>query len=522
MRIGIDVGGTNTDAVVLDGAELLAAVKRPTTRDVSSGISEAVTVLLEQTAVSRDAVAAVMLGTTHFTNAVVERRNLARTAILRLGLPATRSIEPFEDWPDDLRAAVAARGYLAHGGNEFDGRLISDVDEAELEAIALDMALAGVEAVAVCAVFSPIAPEVESRVASLVARWLPNVTVSTSKDVGRLGLLERENATALNACLRPLANATVASFRACLDDLGIGCPLFLTQNDGTLMSAELAEAYPVLTFASGPTNSMRGAAFLAGIDDALVLDIGGTTSDVGALVRGFPREAAMEARFGGVRTNFRMPDLVSIGLGGGSRVRVSNGDVMIGPDSVGYELTQEAVVFGGSVVTATDVAVASGRASLGTHAAELPLSESELETAVIRMHRLIADALDRVKLTSDPQPVVLVGGGSILAPTVIEGTSRVMRPRNFEVANAVGAAMAQVSGEIDRIFPTEGERREDLVARAKEEAVTKAVENGAVLGSVEVAEVDQIPVAYMTESMIRLRVKAIGDLDIGRVVATRQ
>ena len=87
------------------------------------------------------------------------------------------------------------------------------------------------------------------------------------------------------------------------------------------MSADFAEQYPVLTFASGPTNSMRGAAFLSGLKDAMVVDVGGTTSDVGALTHGFPREASVAVEIGGVRTNFRMPDVYSFGLGGGSLVQ---------------------------------------------------------------------------------------------------------------------------------------------------------------------------------------------------------
>ena len=87
------------------------------------------------------------------------------------------------------------------------------------------------------------------------------------------------------------------------------------------MDVDFAARYPVATFASGPTNSMRGAAFLSGLDDCAVVDIGGTTTDVGVLQHGFPREASVAVDIGGVRTNFRMPDVLSIGIGGGSRVR---------------------------------------------------------------------------------------------------------------------------------------------------------------------------------------------------------
>lgn len=516
MRIGIDVGGTNTDAVLLDGTEILAALKTPTTKDVTSGIVVAVEQLLEQAVIERWRIAAVMIGTTHFTNAVIERRQLAPTAIVRLGLPATRSIEPFEDWPDDLRAAIGGDAYLAHGGNEFDGRVISELRPEEIRRICADMRVKGVEAVAVSSVFSPVAPAMEAEAAEIIAQELPHVSLSLSRDVGRLGLLERENATALNACLRPLAAKTVASFKRSLEALSLSCPLYLTQNDGTLMAAEAAEQYPVLTFASGPTNSMRGAAFLSGVDDALVLDIGGTTSDIGALVRGFPRETSIEATFAGVRTNFRMPDLYSFGLGGGSRVRLlDEAQLSIGPDSVGYELTSEAIVFGGATLTATDIAVAAGMAEVGTESpSAVPLSSAQIETAVILMNRQIASALDRMKVSAGPQPVILVGGGSILAKGVIDGTSRVVRPRHYEVANAVGAAIAQISGEVDRIFATDGATREELLAEARAQATERAVANGAVAGTVEVVEVEQIPVAYMEQSMIRLRVKAVGDLEL--------
>src|SRR4029453_7187665 len=136
------------------------------------------------------------------------------------------------------------------------------------------------------------------------------------------------------------ANALAAS--------GIAAPLYLTQNTGTVMLATEAEAYPVYTFASGPTNSMRGAAFLSKRDEAIVVDVGGTTSDIGSLQRGFPREANNVVDVGGVRTLFRMPDLLSFGLGGGSLV--ADDGVRVGPRSVGYRLVDESRVFGGTTL----------------------------------------------------------------------------------------------------------------------------------------------------------------------------
>src|SRR4051812_10883758 len=128
MRIGIDVGGTNTDAVVMDGAEVIGWTKTATTPDVSHGIITALEHLLEEHQVPKEQINAVMIGTTHFTNAVVERRRLLPVAVVRLGLPATEALPPMIDWPDDLAEAVRGHVRLAHGGHEFDGREISPLD----------------------------------------------------------------------------------------------------------------------------------------------------------------------------------------------------------------------------------------------------------------------------------------------------------------------------------------------------------------------------------------------------------
>jgi N-methylhydantoinase A/oxoprolinase/acetone carboxylase beta subunit len=509
MRIGIDVGGTNTDAVLMDGKQLLAKVKSATTADVTDGIVAAIEHLLGASGVAREALSAVMIGTTHFTNAIVERRRLAPTAVLRLGLPAAQAVHPFDDWPDELLAAIDGRGALLHGGNEYDGRELSPLDADELAGAVRELVAAGTESVAVAAVFSPISADMERRAALLIEQEAPQLTVTLSHEIGRLGLLERENAAAVNASLRPLAAATVASFRASLAELRIDAPLYLTQNDGTLMGADAAERFPVLTFASGPTNSMRGAAFLSGVRDALVLDVGGTTSDVGALVNGFPRETAVGARFADVRTNFRMPDLISFGLGGGSLVR--GDEPRIGPDSVGYAIGERALVFGGDTLVATDLAVAAGLGAVGEAARVADLDRELVDRGLARMRAMTEDALDRIKLARAPEPVILVGGGSLLVGEQLAGAARVIRPEHYEVANAVGAAIAQVSGEVDTIASLEG-GRERAIERARREAIERAEANGADPCTIQIVDVEDLPVAYMEGAMTRVRAKAVGDL----------
>ena len=512
LRIGIDVGGTNTDAVLLDGAGVLASVKRPTTADVTTGIVDALTSIFK---LWRDGqpedVSAVMIGTTHFTNAVVQRKNLTRIALLRLCLPAGQAIPPLYDWPEDLRDEVLHSSYLLKGGLEFDGRPISELDPDEVRQVISRIAGDGLGSVAVIGTFSPVSPHQEIAVADAFRRKAPEVDVCLSHEIGRLGALERENATALNACLSEIARSTIAAFEQSLAGSGLRAPLYLSQNDGTLMNAERAAKYPVLTFASGPTNSMRGAAMLSGIRDGIVLDIGGTTTDGGALTSGFPREASFEVEVGGVRTNFRMPDVVSIGLGGGSHV-LDLGH-RIGPQSVGFRLLDEALVFGGSTFTMTDAAVASGACSLGDPGRVSSIPANEARSAMRTAHAMLAGLVDQLKLSARDVPVVLVGGGATLFPMEIEGASTVMRPEHAGVANAIGAAIAQISGEVDRVFSMEGQTRDAAMAKARAEAIDLAVLSGARRETVEVVDVDELPLAYLPSNALRLRIKAVGDLD---------
>src|SRR5205085_419334 len=468
MRIGIDVGGTNTDAVLMDERRVLAEVKTPTTPDVTSGIVSALRSLISSSSVEASQVQGVMIGTTHFTNAVVEAKRLMPTACIRLGLPATQALPPMVDWPDRLREALGNHWFLAHGGHEFDGREISPLDPDELRRFAAEIGKREIRSVAVSSVFSPVNSEFEQRAAEIVAEELPGTMISLSHEIGRIGLLERENATIMNACLRDLAVNIVEAFSAALDEFGIEAPVYLSQNDGTLMSVDYAERYPVATFASGPSNSMRGAAFLSGILDCAVVDIGGTTSDVGVLQHGFPREASIAVEIGGVRTNFRMPAVFSFGLGGGSLVRGAGPTLTIGPDSVGYELTTRARVFGGDELTTTDIAVAAGLAEIGDQARVADLEPWYPEQVVRLIEAEIAEAVDRMKTSAGDIPVVVVGGGSILLGDSLPGASEVVKPDHFAVANAIGAAIAQIGGEVDRVFSLEQVPREEALQRARD------------------------------------------------------
>lgn len=515
LRIGVDVGGTNTDAVAMSGNEVAGWAKAVTTADVTAGIVTAMRSLLAGDDLPTAEIGAVMIGTTHFTNALVEGRRLVPTAVVRLGLPATKGIPPFIDWPDRLRGVLGDHVYLCHGGHEFDGRLITPIDHGELRAAARDIASKGVRSVAMASVFSPVDDSYEHEAQEVLLDEVPDLDVSLSSEIGRLGLLERENAAIVNACLRPLAERTIAGLVEALVQLGLDCPLHVSQNDGTLMSADFARRYPVATFASGPTNSMRGAAFLSGIRDGVVIDVGGTTSDIGVLVHGFPREASTAVSVAGVRTNFRMPDVLSLGLGGGSLVRSANGaaaGVTVGPDSVGYELTERALVFGGVELTATDVATAAGMAEIGDASTVDALDETLVGDAVDRMQDMLSTAVEQMKTSADPVPVVIVGGGGVLVRDGLAGASETIRPDHFSVASAIGAAIAQVGAETDRVYSMASMTRDEAMTEARSVTAQRAVDAGADAATVEITDVDEIPLTYLPSNAIRIRVKAVGDL----------
>jgi len=507
-RIGIDVGGTNTDAVLLEGERVLHAVKTPTTADVMTGMRLALAGVAPH--VGPAGVQAVMIGTTHFVNAVVQRRDLAPVGAIRLGLPAARSLPPFCDWPADLAALARGQVHMVEGGHDYDGRPIMPLDEGAVARAARGMREAGIACVAVSSIFSPLDPSMEERAAEIVRQELPGASVTLSHDLGRIGLLERENVALMNAALAPLAIRTVAAFEEALRQAGIAAPLFVTQNDGTVIRAELAARFPVLSFASGPTNSMRGAAFLTGVKDALVVDVGGTTSDVGALRHGFPREANAVVQVGGVRTLFRMPDLHSFGLGGGSRVRNADGRIAIGPDSVGFRLPELARVFGGAELTTTDVAVAAGLLALGDPSQVADLDRAVADAVLAEAARMLEEAVDRMKTEAAAVPLLAVGGGAFLVPDRLPGVSEVLRPANAAVANAVGAAIAQVSGESDQVF--QGLSRTEAMAEAERIARDRAVESGADRATLALVDMEDLPVAYLPGGALRVRARVVGEI----------
>jgi N-methylhydantoinase A/oxoprolinase/acetone carboxylase beta subunit len=344
-----------------------------------------------------------------------------------------------------------------------------------------------------------------------IGKWLraenSKLEVSLAHRIGRFGILERENATLLNAMLRPLAARTIEAYRN-----AVPANLFISQNDGTVLRSSNAAELPIFTVASGPTNSLRGAAILGSLSDAIVFDVGGTTTDAGVLRASYPQLAGLDLSIAGVRTNFRMPDLCSIGIGGGSLIDASSGAV--GPQSVGYRLTEEAIAFGGSTLTLTDIAVATGRIDIGDAARVRHLDADLIARVDSHLRVRLARLLENYERLGQQLPIILVGGGAPLIEGHLRELGRnVIRPANANVANAYGAAMAQVGGEADMTFASVGISRSEALDRVEREAHRRAHEAGASAASIVTVELEEAALSYLAGDALRVRARAIGDIE---------
>ena len=513
LRVGVDVGGTNTDAVVIDAAgDVLAAVKVVTTPEPIDGIRAAldeVLVGLEHSRISK-----AMLGTTHSANAIIQRRGLDRVAVLRLAAPSSLGIPPGAAWPDDIRSGVIGTTAIIEGGHEYNGKEIASLDTEAVKLLAAEAIRTECRSIAVAGAFSPATTEHEIRAREILAAELgADFPVSLSYEIGSLGLLERENATILNAALLSVATGVVSGFEGALAQRHLDVDAYLTQNDGTLMMATEAGQYPVLTLGSGPTNSMRGACALAGVDDGIVIDVGGTSADVGILVGGFPRQSSAAVEVGGVRTNFRMPDLISMGLGGGTIVRNAGADLRIGPDSVGYGVATDAICVGGDVLTLSDISLAAGRMTgFGDPVRVRTLDTGVVSDALAWVDEQISVVSDRMKSTRAALPLLAVGGGAHLVPDEIPGVSEVIRPKHQSVANAYGAGIAEASGSIDRVYSYDTTSREECLDDARKLATDAAVRAGSDPDRVRITTVTEVPMTYVPGGGCRVMVKAAGPL----------
>ncbi len=323
--LGIDTGGTYTDAIVMDweSDRVLASAKALTTHDdLSRGIDAAIAAL---SGVNLIQIRLVGLSTTLATNVLVEGRG-GRVGLILIGYDPRL----IERWGFQ-RELVTDQVIFVRGGHDLAGREAAPLDEAAIHN-AVERYAGQVDAWAISAYFGVRNPEHEQRARELV-RALSGLPVTCAHELtGELNSIRRATTAALNARLIPLIQHLIQAVRGSLARHRIPATLMIVRGDGALLRAEVALEHPVETILSGPAASIVGARRLTGLDHAIVVDMGGTTTDIAVLVRGRPGIRDDGAQVGGWRTLVRAVDAQMTGLGGDSLIRLTGRQMQIGPE----------------------------------------------------------------------------------------------------------------------------------------------------------------------------------------------
>jgi len=459
--IGIDIGGTNIDAVLLDEDEkILRSCKIPQDLGVEQAIK----------ALSPPSIKAIHIGTTLATNAILEGKGLFKVGVIRLAGQRPGTLDPCFKWPEHLRDNVFVGVRTVMGGYRCDSLEMAPLKEAEIKQAFKELRDLGMESLAVVGVFSPLCGIQEDQVREIIGDF----PITLSSEIGGMGFIARENAAILNAALKkPMKSAFER-----LETLG---PIFITQNDGSLLTVKEAIEKPLLTISSGPTNSFIGGVKIAGLQDALIVDIGGTSVDIGIVLSGYPRRSLGQATIGGIPLNFRMPDVISLPIGGGSVIRQNETGFTIGPDSIGCRLFKEGVSFGGDIMTLTCAAKNSIK----------PVLESALNR--------VQEGIRLMRGSQKHIPVLAVGGGAFMLQDIVDQI-----PENSGVANAYGSALAEISYTVDTVISLEENKLESI----KEEALQCAMNKGSK--APRIVDMQVIPYHYIPGKMARIVVTASG------------
>jgi N-methylhydantoinase A len=456
--LGVDVGGTFTDAVLLDGGELRTA-KVPTAARQEESVLAAVE------AVGAGEVERFRHGTTVATNALLERTG-ARTAFV-----ATAGFEHLLHLRRQNRAHLyrLCAGHpeplvpleRCHGVRERMG------PDGVVEPLALESLPAlgdDVEAVAVCLLFAFRDPAHERAVAEELRRRLPRARVVASHDVApEVREYERASTTAIDAYLGPAVSRYLEALGAASSRVGLPEPLVMRSSGGVATLAEAA-AHPAVALVSGPAAGVVGAARVAGVDDALTLDMGGTSTDV-CLIRNGEAARSAEREVGGFPVRLPMVDLQTVGAGGGSIVwRDGGGALRVGPESAGADPGPACYGRGGTRPTVTDANLLLGRLPAEL-AGALRLDRAAAERAfagidpaeaieVVNAEMLRALRVVSVERGHDPRELALVafgGAGPLHACALAEelGIETVLVPETAGVLSALGLAAADE--RLDRV-----------------------------------------------------------------------
>lgn len=525
--IGIDIGGTNTDAVIINKKQKIINYKKVmTTPSIEVGVEEVIKKVLTSAGIKSSQIEAIYIGTTQITNALYQMKNLYKVGILRLSGDCGESLPPGVAWPKDLREKIIMGHQAVSGGLQCDGRTLGELKEEEILRALQQLLHLGMESLVIIGVFSNLNQSQEQQVASIARQTLgDHFPITLSADLGGVGFINRENASILNASLKKSIQVGFQQLNNVLEHLNITCPLHLTQNNGTVLPLNQALLYPVLTISAGPTNSFIGSAKLAQLQNAIVVDVGGSTIDVGLVLNGIPQRSSEVSEVAGIPLNFPMPDVLSISVGGGSYVTIKDDfhqKIKIGPESCGQDLKQESISFGGKKLTLTDIAVAKGLIHLGQEQKGVVMMDlSLLERVLKQVSDQVKDLCRIVGGHHQDLPVIITGGGSailkdLLSPHLdqagkkkrFEPRRRYLIPQYAEVANAYGAACAEISATLDQVM--ELKNRDQHLQQLEKQVKQQAIDLGAQEQTVRIVYKEILPYNYIPQNLVRVKLVAAG------------
>ncbi len=396
FALAIDVGGTFTDVILAErsGRRLWVTKSASTPSDPAAGFFVGVEKILAQSGASATEIAMVLHGSTVVTNAIIEgkgaRTGLVTTAgfrhVLEIGRAEIPRAANLFGWVKPKRPVLPRNVFEVAGRIRLDGTETVPLDEAALAAVAGEIAAKGLKAVAVVFLHSYANPAHERRAGEILRERLPGVEISLSVDVLPLFReYERATVTALNASVQPVVGRYIGRLSSGLSELGLAAPLFIMKSNGGICSPEEAARGGIHLALSGPAAGARGAAHLgrlAGFDDILTIDIGGTSSDVALIREGAP-VTTTTGRIGEHPLALSMIDIHTIGAGGGSIATVADhGAIRVGPESAGADPGPAAYGKGGTRPTITDANLVLGRIPPHLLDGEVALDREAAETAI--------------------------------------------------------------------------------------------------------------------------------------------
>jgi N-methylhydantoinase A len=466
-RLGVDVGGTFTDILLIDeesGATYRAKTSS-TPEDQSIGVLRGIERACEAAGVTLGDIDEVFHGTTVATNAILEgkgaRVGLVTTEGFRQVLQIARSFVPgglagWIIWPKPEPLAALEDTVEVPGRIAADGSVVTELDENDVRTKLRQLSQHGIEALSISLINAYANADHERRVGEIAARELPDIPVSLSSSVlPELREYERTITTVANAAVQPHVARYVAKLDTKLTSAGIPGKLCILRSDGGLVSAGVAAANPVNMLMSGPAGGVTGATWAAeqaGFEDFLTFDMGGTSTDV-ALVQGLKPRIGRETTVGDLKVRATSVDVRTVGAGGGSIAHVPQltQALRVGPQSAGAVPGPASYASGGTEPTVTDANVVLGYLPTQLAGGEITLDREAAHAAV----KSIADATGLASVEAAAAGIVDIVNENMFGALRLVSVQQGFDPRDFALVafGGAGPLHANALGKLTGAWP---------------------------------------------------------------------